>query len=83
MINEVLTGTMSSATTTAGGLSADVVIEPGGHGDIRFEMQVTNGEWQTLISRPGIYVINTPDDTISYRFSCTSYEGSSRVYMGP
>jgi hypothetical protein len=81
-INEEITGTGVSAVANPAAATSDIVIEPGGLGDVWLEQQVPGGQWLPITKRAGSYVINTPDQSVSYRFRGKLSSGTVRVFFG-
>lgn len=81
-INETISGTGVSSSTTPASVTTDVVVEnPGG---IILEAQVTGGNWVPIkkITKSSMTVL-TPDSSITYRFRAEGVTQTTRVYFGP
>ena len=82
-LNELINGDTPSSTYTPTNPVTDVVIESNGRGQVYLECQVAGGQWVGVSHQIGAFNINTPDNTIIYRFRPVGVEEDVRVYLGP
>ena len=85
MINEIVTGTMYSATTTSSSPVSDIIIgDYPPQGSLTLECQVSgSSEWFTISNVRGVMSLSTPDNSITYRFRCENIADNVQVYFGP
>ena len=83
MINEEISGSTPSATTTPTTAVSDIVVEGSGKGSVFLECMVPGGNWVVVTNMTGAYSIDTADTSIEYRFRPAGVEIPVRVYMGP
>ena len=84
MINEVITGDSSSATTMPTAATSDIVTDDwSSQGQIVLECRVSGGEWKAISNVRGVMSMATPDSNIEYRFRAINVPDSVRVYLGP
>jgi hypothetical protein len=84
MINEVITGTMESATTTPTATVSEIQTDDWPpEAQVVLEQRVSGGDWKAVANVRGIQAIATPDNSIEYRFRCSNLNTNVRVYFGP
>jgi hypothetical protein len=82
MINETITSSPSAVTTPTGPVS-DVIVDNKGAGSVYLEARASGGDWVVVTDTEGAFTVDTPDDTIEYRFRPSALSVSAVVYFGP
>jgi len=83
VINEELAASEISAVVVPTAVKSNVTIEGNDPGVIFLQSLVPNGAWTNITSKKGSYVIDTPNVTISYRFSAGGMTAlATRVFFG-
>jgi len=83
---------VSGTFTTTGGNSAvftpslsisEVRISGGGTNQVSLWSKTTSGNWEPLVYGEGSYIVQTPDASITYRFTAVGADLDIDYYIGP